>query len=112
MWAGGKMKWSHKKDGPVLRVGDEVEERTRLVNATGKRSRSTGEMVLVELEKEFWGPNGLAVVDQRSWVFRPEVDASSVSSPPRPLENINEGPSSVKDIPCPDGGKPPHHTLI
>lgn len=105
MWAGGKMKWC----GEVLRVGDEVEERTRLVSATAKRSRSAGEMVLVELEKEFWGPKGLAIVDQRSWIFRPEVDAIS-ASPPKPLENLNTTPSSAIDIPSPTGGYPSRHT--
>lgn len=57
--------------GVPLRVGDEVEERTRLVGAVAKKSRDGGEMVLVEVEKEFWGPRGRALVDRRSWVFRP-----------------------------------------
>lgn len=69
MWAGGRLQWTA---GVPLRVGDEVEERTRLVDAVAKRSRGSGaEMVVVEVEKEFWGPEGLALVDRRSWVFRP-----------------------------------------
>lgn len=68
MWAGGEMTWTR---GVPLRVGEEVEERTRLVSATAKKSRDGNEMVLVGVEKEFWGPGGLAVVDRRSWVFRP-----------------------------------------
>lgn len=68
MWAGGKMSWTK---GVPLRVGEEVEERTRLVGATAKKSRDGSEMVLVEVDKEFWGPKGLALVDRRSWVFRP-----------------------------------------
>ncbi|KAH7143620.1 hypothetical protein EDB81DRAFT_690224 [Dactylonectria macrodidyma] len=98
MWAGGKMKWPASSSGAVLRVGDEVEERTRLVSATAKKSRSAGEMVLVEVEKEFWGPNGLALVDQRSWVFRPEVDPDTAPPAPKPLEDVTPGPSSVKDL--------------
>jgi hydroxyacyl-ACP dehydratase HTD2-like protein with hotdog domain len=69
MWAGGRMAWTSGR--PPLRVGDEAEERTRLVGATSKRSRDGSEMVLVDVEKEFWGPAGLALVDRRAWVFRP-----------------------------------------
>lgn len=68
MWAGGEMSWVK---GVPLRVGEEVEERTRLVAASAKKSRNGSEMVLVVVEKEFWGPNGLALVDKRSWIFRP-----------------------------------------
>ncbi|KAI3401744.1 hypothetical protein diail_9408 [Diaporthe ilicicola] len=68
MWAGGRMAW--KKEA-ALRVGDEAEERTRLVGAAAKRSRDGSEMVLVDVEKELWGPQGLALVDRRAWVFRP-----------------------------------------
>lgn len=76
MWAGGRLRWT---PGVPLRVGEEVEERTRLVGATAKRSRGTGaEMVVVEVEKEFWGPKGLALVDRRSWVFRPPPPAAGV----------------------------------
>lgn len=75
MWAGGKMVWpgggggggsgSGKGGPPRLRVGDEAEERTTLLSAAAKRSRDGGEMVLVEVEKEFWGGEGLALVDRR-----------------------------------------------
>ncbi|KAI5458624.1 hypothetical protein BGZ63DRAFT_391765 [Mariannaea sp. PMI_226] len=98
MWAGGKMKWSAPGEGGLLRVGDGVEERTRLVSATAKKSKSAGEMVLVEVEKEFWGPDGLALTDQRSWVFRPEMDSESRPFTPKPLTNATRGPSSVKDL--------------
>ena len=69
MWAGGRMSWAPA--AAPLRVGDEAEERTRLVGAAAKKSRGGSEMVLVDVEKEFWGPRGLALVDRRSWVFRP-----------------------------------------
>ncbi|KAM6505115.1 hypothetical protein FSOLCH5_015035 [Fusarium solani] len=55
-------------------------------------------MVLVEVEKEFWGPKGLALTDRRSWVFRPEIGLNAVKEPPKPLENVTRGPSSVKDL--------------
>lgn len=69
MWAGGRMTWT--PGAAPLRVGDEAEERTRFVGAAAKRSRDGSEMVLVDVEKEFWGPEGLALVDRRAWVFRP-----------------------------------------
>ena len=106
MWAGGKMKWPASSEGSLLRVGDEVEERTRLLSATAKKSRSAGEMVLVEVEKEIWGPKGLAVVDQRSWIFRPEIDPNSAAEAPKPLEGIERGPSSVEDIASSENGNP------
>ncbi|KAJ4328360.1 hypothetical protein N0V84_001231 [Fusarium piperis] len=98
MWAGGKMQWAEPSSGAILRVGDEVEERTRLLAAVPKKSRSAGEMVLVEVEKEFWSPKGLALTDRRSWVFRPEIDLNAVKELPKPLENVGRGPSSVKDL--------------
>lgn len=69
MWAGGRMTWTPGE--ARLRVGDEAEERTRFVGAAAKRSRDGSDMVLVDVEKEFWGPEGLALVDRRAWVFRP-----------------------------------------
>ncbi|KAG6362105.1 hypothetical protein INS49_010334 [Diaporthe citri] len=69
MWAGGRMTWT--PGAAPLRVGDEAEERTRFVGAAAKKSRGGSEMVLVDVEKEFWGPEGLALVDRRAWVFRP-----------------------------------------
>lgn len=85
MWAGGRLRWT---PGVPLRVGHEVEERTRLVRAVPKRSRGGGEMVLVEVDKEFWGPQGLALVDRRSWVFRP---------PPAPRDEAR-GEESVAGV--------------
>ncbi|EFQ35625.1 uncharacterized protein GLRG_10769 [Colletotrichum graminicola M1.001] len=97
MWAGGRMQFP---EGIALKVGEEVEERTRLVAATPKRSRSGDEMVLVNVEKEFWGRDGLAVKDQRSWIFRPEVDCSHAvnTAPPRSDRPPASGPSTVADV--------------
>jgi hypothetical protein len=107
MWAGGKMVWPAAGDAssasPLLRVGDEVEERTRLLSATPKKSKSVGEMVLVEVEKEIWGPRGLAMVDQRSWVFRPEVDPQTAVAPPALTGVDVRGPSEAKDVPGENG---------
>ena len=88
-----------------LRVGDQVEEKTRLLSATPKKSRSAGEMVLVEVEKEFWGPKGLALTDRRSWVFRREIDPSTVREKPRVLEDVARGPSIIRDLDLKSEGK-------
>ncbi|KAL7953454.1 hypothetical protein V8C34DRAFT_318146 [Trichoderma compactum] len=74
MWAGGHMKF--EKNNP-LRVGEEVEEHTKLISAVAKTSRSAGEMILVEVEKKMYGSQGLALADTRSWVFRPVLDSSA-----------------------------------
>ncbi|CVK97841.1 mesaconyl-C4 CoA hydratase [Fusarium proliferatum] len=103
MWAGGKMIWASDVS---LRVGDQVEEKTRLLSATPKKSRSAGEMVLVEVEKEFWGPKGLALTDRRSWVFRPEIDPSTARQQPRVLEDVVRGPSIIKDLDANSEGAP------
>ncbi|KAJ4135413.1 hypothetical protein NW765_009384 [Fusarium oxysporum] len=76
MWAGGRMQWA--KDRP-LRVGEEIEERTYLLSAEPKKSRDGTEMIVVTIEKEFWGSQGLTLTDQRSWIFRTELS--------EPLEN-------------------------
>ncbi|CEJ83797.1 hypothetical protein VHEMI03261 [[Torrubiella] hemipterigena] len=100
MWAGGKMSWQKEIGGPgLLRVGDVAEERTRLKSAIPKKSKSGAEMVLVEVEKEVWGPRGLAMIDQRSWIFRPEVDASAGE---KNTEKKMRGPTSIADIQGPE----------
>jgi hypothetical protein len=97
MWAGGQMAWpAAGGEKAALRVGDEVEERTRFVGATAKANKAGQEMVLVEIEKEFWGPRGLGVVDQRSWIFRPEVQATAGSA--KSLTDADTlGPSISRD---------------
>ncbi|KAL6884750.1 hypothetical protein GGI43DRAFT_419303 [Trichoderma evansii] len=94
MWAGGRIKWT--KDRP-LRVGEEVEERTRLLSAVPKTSRDGSDMILVSVEKEFWGNKGLAPVDQRSWIFRVELqepaDDKKIST------RVAKAQSSCVDLP-------------
>ncbi|RKK81787.1 hypothetical protein BFJ71_g15454 [Fusarium oxysporum] len=74
MSAGGLVKWTK---GRPLRVGEEVEERTTLLAAELKKSRDGAEMIVVTVQKEFWGTQGLSVVDERSWIFRPELPEPS-----------------------------------
>ena len=75
MWAGGRMQWT---DLP-LRVGESVKEVTRLLKAEPKRSRDGSEMVLVEVEKRFIGRSGVCLIDQRSWIFRPEIEIDTAA---------------------------------
>lgn len=62
MWAGGSMAWSKQN---LLRIGEDVEEWTRLISAVPKTSLSGHEMVLVEIEKEFANSNGVVLTDRR-----------------------------------------------
>lgn len=99
------MSWT---EGVPLRVGEEVEERTRLVGATAKRSRDGSEMVLVEVDKEFWGLKGLALVDRRSWVFRPppkEALARTEESVAGTVPGAVGKYSSAEDVKIDDSGQ-------
>ncbi|EXM20315.1 hypothetical protein FOTG_11687 [Fusarium oxysporum f. sp. vasinfectum 25433] len=73
MWAGGRIQWF---DGKPLCIGEEVEERTRLLSAEPKQLRDGSDMVLVNVEKSYWGKMGLSLKDQRSWVFRRQIPTS------------------------------------
>lgn len=96
MWAGGHMKFD--KSNP-LRVGEEAEESTRLISAVAKTSRSAGEMVLVEVEKKIHGSRGLALVDTRSWVFRPTLSSNPQGAIAlRRIDGNILAPSSVSDV--------------
>ncbi|PYH76471.1 hypothetical protein BO82DRAFT_426106 [Aspergillus uvarum CBS 121591] len=74
MWAGGEVQWP--RDATTgrpnfLRVGQEVHETTRVLSASPKVVRKTGEeMIVVGVEKEFRNEDGVAVVDRR-YVVRP-----------------------------------------
>lgn len=108
MWAGGHMSWpdATASEHATLRVGDEVEERTRLVSATPKKSRGGGEMVLVEVEKELCAPRGHTVVDRRSWIFRPEIDPSSASERASLTGEVPRAPTKLQDVGADASGFP------
>ncbi|CRK26599.1 hypothetical protein BN1708_014593 [Verticillium longisporum] len=72
MWAGGKMTWPAREQ--PIRVGDEVEERTRLLSATAKTSRRGEDMVLIN-------PEATIAVPQ-----------------PKALKDLVRGPSTCEDI--------------
>ncbi|KAI9155040.1 Mesaconyl-C(4)-CoA hydratase [Paramyrothecium foliicola] len=95
MWAGGRMTWSPTTK---LWTGQRVEERTRLLSATPKKSRSAGEMVLVEVEKEYVTSEGTPLVDRRSWIFRPAIDVDAALEMPKPIDADTRSPTMIKDI--------------
>ncbi|KAF5706656.1 lactoylglutathione lyase [Fusarium globosum] len=117
MWGGGRIEWAASSSflstaGPELRVGDEVEEATSLISATPKESRSAGEMVLVEVKKEYHGPRGLALTDYRSWIFRPEIKPLSRSSDFGLLVDADpRQPTLVRDESGRDGYKLNHFMM-
>lgn len=76
MWAGGQLYW--EKENP-LRVGDEAIETTKLASAEPKTTRAGEEMIVVGVEKTFENVKGLALVDRRDWVFRPQLSGSPPS---------------------------------
>lgn len=68
MWAGGEVQWPRGPDGMPnpLRVGQEIQETTRVLSAEPKIVRRTGEeMIVVGVEKEFRNEHGVAVLDRR-----------------------------------------------
>ncbi|KAJ5256717.1 hypothetical protein N7478_012821 [Penicillium angulare] len=73
MWAGGEVGWPRDSQGNpnLLRVGQEVQETTRVLSAEPKIVKKTGEeMIVVGVEKEFANKHGVSIVDRRNWVFR------------------------------------------
>lgn len=84
MWAGGELEWS-QDPGQFLRVGQTVQETTRLLSAEPKKLKTGGEMLVVGVEKTFEHEKGLALVDRRNWVFQTEI-TSPKPPPPRPEE--------------------------
>ncbi|PYH98171.1 C6 transcription factor [Aspergillus ellipticus CBS 707.79] len=98
MWAGGEVHWPRRSDGKpnFLRVGQDVQETTRVLSAEPKVVRKTGEeMIVVGVEKEFSNGDGVAVLDRRNWVFRKALTSPSptTSSNP-PATKAFDGPAT------------------
>jgi hydroxyacyl-ACP dehydratase HTD2-like protein with hotdog domain len=85
MWAGGELTWSQEKD-VLLRVGQEVEETTKLISAEPKKLKNGEDMLVVGVEKTFSNDHGIALVDTRNWVFQPSLAHKYVPVPLRPAE--------------------------
>lgn len=70
MWAGGELRWDPTNR---LRVGEHATETSRMLNAVPKVTRAGEEMIVASVEKTFENERGVALVDVRSWLFRPEL---------------------------------------
>lgn len=68
MWAGGEVLWPRVDGKPnLLRVGQQVQETTRVLSAESKVVKKTGEdMIVVGIEKEFSNEHGVSIIDRRS----------------------------------------------
>ena len=56
-WVGG--------DANRLKVGQQVQETTKLISAVGKRTKAGEEMVVVGVEKTYENEIGIALIDRR-----------------------------------------------
>lgn len=68
MWAGGEVLWPRVDGMPnLLRVGQQVQETTRVLSAESKILKKTGEeIIVVSIEKEFSNEHGVSIIDRRS----------------------------------------------
>ncbi|WP_375458745.1 MaoC family dehydratase N-terminal domain-containing protein [uncultured Enterovirga sp.] len=74
MWAGGRLRFPGE-----LRVGDEVERRSRVVSVEMKQGR-TGPLVFVLVEHEVVTEQGVAIVEEHDIVYR-GLDVAAPSAP-------------------------------
>ncbi|KAE8379404.1 hypothetical protein BDV26DRAFT_291275 [Aspergillus bertholletiae] len=101
MWAGGEVHWPRAANGSPnpLRVGQEVQETTKVLSAEPKIVRKTGEeMIVVGVEKEFRNEHGVAVIDRRNWVFRKALALPSVSSTASHPKSLPSAPASSSTV--------------
>jgi hydroxyacyl-ACP dehydratase HTD2-like protein with hotdog domain len=84
MWAGGELEWNQNPKN-FLRVGQIVQETTKLLSAEPKLSRLSGdEIVVVGVEKTYETDKGIALIDRRNWVFQKEI--AKAQPPTNPTE--------------------------
>lgn len=84
MWAGGELHWS-QDPSRFLRVGQTVQETTKMLSAEPKKLKTGAEMLVVGVEKTYETEKGVALVDKRNWVFQTEITEPK-AAPPRPQE--------------------------
>lgn len=80
MWAGGELHWH-----APLRVGDAVERRSIIESVTHKRGRS-GDLVFVVVKHEIHAPQGLALTERHTIVYRAAPQAGDPASAPSAAE--------------------------
>lgn len=83
MWAGGELQWT-QDESSLLRVGQEVQETTRMISAEPKKLKTGGEMLVIGVEKTFENEKGVALIDKRNWVFQKEITTPRAPPPPPP----------------------------
>ena len=96
MWAGGDLQWT-QNESSLLRVGQEVQETTKLISAEPKKLRSGDEMLVVGVEKTFENDKGIALVDRRNWVFQKEIVIPK-ALPPLPAAKPFPKGKIVRDV--------------
>ncbi|KAF2274059.1 uncharacterized protein EI97DRAFT_435430 [Westerdykella ornata] len=85
MWAGGELKWSQDPSS-FLRVGQTIQETTKLLSAVSKKLKTGADMLVVGVEKTYTTEEGdVALIDNRNWVFQEEI-VTPQAPPPRPKE--------------------------
>jgi hydroxyacyl-ACP dehydratase HTD2-like protein with hotdog domain len=92
MWAGGELRWAKDRNA-LLRVGQEVQETTKLLSAEPKKLKNGGEMLVVGVEKTFSNNHGIALTDRRNWVFQHQLTP----------ENPKTAPPKPEEVPLPTG---------
>ncbi|KAH7113237.1 hypothetical protein B0J11DRAFT_541768 [Dendryphion nanum] len=86
MWAGGELKWNQSPED-FLRVGQVVQETTKMLSAEPKKLKSGTEMLVVGVEKTYENSRGVALVDRRNWVFQKAIEPANALAPsPKPEE--------------------------
>jgi 3-methylfumaryl-CoA hydratase len=77
MFAGERLRW-HR----TIHIGDELRRETELTDLTMKPS-ATGTLVFASVLNRVYGPDGLALEEERRTVFREEVRAGERNQAPR-----------------------------
>ncbi|KAF2655679.1 hypothetical protein K491DRAFT_657973 [Lophiostoma macrostomum CBS 122681] len=96
MWAGGELKWAQEPDR-FLRVGQVVQETTRMLSAEPKKLKTGAEMLVVGVEKTYETEKGVALIDKRSWVFQTDISEKKQAPPKPEKKSLPEG-SHMRDF--------------
>ncbi len=78
MWAGSRIAFPG-----TLRIGEQAERRSTIVDVTAKQGRS-GHLVFVSVRHEIAGQDGVAIVDQHDIVYRDGLDGKGVTAAGQP----------------------------
>lgn len=90
MWAGGELRWS-QDPSQLLRVGQVVQETTKLLSAEPKKLKTGAEMLVVGVEKTYETSKGVTLVDNRNWVFQKEITTPQPPVPQPDSKPLPEG---------------------